>query len=124
EGLSEFPEPAKSSWLKFDHYYSDHAFPEALDIVFRQKPPAILDIGANTGKWSQACLSSDSSVKMGLVDLKGQLAMARKNMDQAGFSDRVAYYAVDMLHSDSRLPTDYPVHWMSQFLDCFSDAEI
>lgn len=124
EGLSQFPEPAKSSWLKFDHYYSDHAFPEALNIVFKQNPSAILDIGANTGKWSQACLRHDPGVRMGLVDLEGQLAMARENLDQAGFGSRVNFYMVDMLRDDSCLPTGYPVHWMSQFLDCFSDSEI
>lgn len=124
EGLSVLPAKAKESWLAFDHYYSDNAFPEALKIVFDRKPDSILDIGANTGKWTLQCLAHDEMVKMGVVDLPGQINMTRKNIECAGFTDRVSYYEIDMLNPESMLPEGFDIIWMSQFLDCFSDEEI
>lgn len=124
QGLSLLEEPAKTSWFNFDHYYSDNAFPEALPLVFASQPKKVMDIGANTGKFSLACLNYDASVEIGLVDLQVQLNVAKKNIDDAGFSDRVNYYAVNMLDETTALPKGYDIIWMSQFLDCFSDDEI
>jgi ubiquinone/menaquinone biosynthesis C-methylase UbiE len=124
EGLSTFPSPAKESWLAFDHYYSDNAFPEALPIVFQNNPRKILDIGGNTGKWTLQCLHYDTTVAMGIVDLPGQLAMAEKNIDDAGFNGRVAYHNCNVLDPAKDLPQGYDTIWMSQFLDCFADDEI
>ena len=56
EGLSALPEPARSSWFRFDHYYSDSACAEALPYVQARRPQRVMDIGANTGKWSRHCL--------------------------------------------------------------------
>src|SRR5690606_4919655 len=81
EGLSSFPEPAKSSWLAFDHFYSDTAFPEALPLIFEAQPKKILDIGGNTGKWTLQCLAADKEVHLGIVDLAGQLKMAEANIN-------------------------------------------
>ncbi len=77
QGLSILPEPARSSWFAFDHYYSDHAFPEILPRVFSLSPSRILDIGANTGKWALACLGHNPDVHVGLLDLPVQLNVAR-----------------------------------------------
>lgn len=124
EGLSSFPSPAKESWLSFDHFYSDKAFPEALKLVFENPPKKMLDIGGNTGRWTIECLNYNPEVVMGIVDLPGQLKMAEENMITAGFQNRVSYHAVNMLDASKALPTGYDTIWMSQFLDCFSDAEI
>jgi len=124
EGLSQFPPKAKESWLNFDHFYSDIVFPLALPIVFEHKPKRILDIGGNTGKWTLSCLNFDENVHLGIVDLPGQIAMATKNVDDAGFNGRVSYYPQDILKQENLLPTGYDIIWMSQFLDCFADAEI
>lgn len=124
EGLSVFPSPAKESWLAFDHYYSDNAFPEALPIVFNMPPVKMLDIGGNTGKWTLTCLEYNSEVTMGIVDLPGQLKMAEKNIDAAGFTGRVNYHEHNVLDPNLELPTGYDTIWMSQFLDCFADEEI
>jgi len=124
QGLSLLQEPAKSSWFDFDHYYSDNAFPEALPLVFASAPKKIMDIGANTGKFSLACLEYDKEVKIGLVDLQVQLNVAKKNIEEAGFEDRVSYFAVNMLDEKAALPKGYDIIWMSQFLDCFADEEI
>lgn len=124
EGLSVFPEKAKKSWLNFDHYYSDIVFPIALPIVFEQTPKKVLDIGGNTGKWTLQCLNFNADVEMGIVDLPGQIAMAKQNVNDAGFEGRVHYHPQDILKDENLLPTGYDIIWMSQFLDCFSDDEI
>jgi ubiquinone/menaquinone biosynthesis C-methylase UbiE len=124
QGLSILPEPAKTSWFNFDHYYSDKAFPEALPLIFEQKPKKIMDIGANTGKFTLACLEHNSEVEVGLVDLKVQLDVAKQNITEAGFSNRVQYHERDILAPDTELPQGYDLIWMSQFLDCFADNEI
>ncbi|RQO31822.1 SAM-dependent methyltransferase [Taibaiella sp. KBW10] len=124
EGLSVLPEPAKTSWLAFDHYYSDNTFEVALELVFASNPKKILDIGGNTGKWSLQSLHYNPEVQVGIVDLPGQLAMAEKNIDAAGFKGRVQYYNHNVLDNSLSLPEGYDIIWMSQFLDCFSDDEI
>lgn len=124
EGLSSFPSPAKESWLAFDHFYSDKAFPEALEIVFTNPPKKMLDIGGNTGRWTIECLQHNPEVEMGIVDLGGQLKMAAKNMEALGFTNRVSYHEQNMLDAAVPLPQGYDTIWMSQFLDCFADAEI
>ncbi len=124
QGLSRLPEPAKTSWFNFDHFYSDNAFPEALPIVFANNPKRIMDIGANTGKFTLACLNHNADVEVGLVDLQVQLNVAQKNIEVAGMSERVQYHERNVLDKDGDLPKGYDVIWMSQFLDCFADEEI
>jgi ubiquinone/menaquinone biosynthesis C-methylase UbiE len=124
QGLSILPEPAKTSWFNFDHYYSDNAFPEAMPIVFESKPAKIMDIGANTGKFTLACLEHDANVAVGLVDLQVQLNVAKKNIEEAGFGDRIQYHERNLLDPATELPQGYDIIWMSQFLDCFADEEI
>lgn len=124
EGLSVMPEPAKTSWLAFDHYYSDNTFETALNIVFSNSPKKILDIGGNTGKWTLQALAFDENVEMGIVDLQGQLNMAEQNINNAGYEGRVSYFKHDLLDNSLLLPTGFDVIWMSQFLDCFSDEQI
>lgn len=124
QGLSQFPPRALESWLNFDHFYSDIVFPVALPVIFESRPARVLDIGGNTGKWTLKCLEYDPDVEMGIVDLPGQIGMARENINKAGFEGRVQYYPQDILKEENLLPEGYDVIWMSQFLDCFSDAEI
>lgn len=124
QGLSILPEPAKTSWFEFDHYYSDHTFPEAMPMIFAHQPKKIMDIGANTGKFSLTCLNYNNDVELGLVDLGIQLKVAEKNMAEAGFTGRVQYHERNVLDKNSELPDGYDIIWMSQFLDCFSDDEI
>lgn len=124
EGLGQLPEQARKSWLAFDHFYSDRAFPMVLPIVFSNRPGRILDIGGNTGKWTLACLRHCEDVAMGMVDLPGQIQMAARTIREAGFEGRTSFYDIDMLDPDSQLPKGYDTIWMSQFLDCFADEEI
>lgn len=122
--LSQLPGQASESWFAFDHFYSDNAFPEALPIVFTHQPKRILDIGGNTGKFTLCCLEHDPAVQMGIVDLAPQLKLAEKNVDAAGHTGRVEYHERNVLDPRTTLPEGYDTMWMSQFLDCFSDAEI
>lgn len=124
QGLSILPEPAKTSWFNFDHFYSDNAFPDALPVVFDNKPKKVMDIGANTGKWTLACLDYDADVSVCLVDLAVQLNVAKQNIEHAGYSSRVMYHECNVLTDTCKLPLGYDVIWMSQFLDCFSDEQI
>jgi len=124
QGLFKLPGKAGPSWYAFDHYYSDNAFPEALPVVFEHQPRKLLDIGCNTGKWTLQCLEYNKDVQIGLVDLPGQLNLARQNVDDAGYADRVQYHPQDILDPQGQLPEGYDIIWMSQFLDCFADDEI
>ena len=67
EGLEVFPEKAKKSWFDYDHYYSDDAFPAALEIVFYDPPKYIFDIGGNTPYASQV----KKKISVGCPDFEG-----------------------------------------------------
>jgi hypothetical protein len=124
EALATLPEKVKTSWFEFDHYYSSDAFPYALDIVMKEKPKNIFDIGGNTGKWAFACCEHSEDVTIKILDLPGQLNVARKNAEEKGFSDRINFHQINLLDSFQKIPKGADVIWMSQFLDCFSKEEI
>ncbi len=124
EGLSKLPEKVQDSWFKFDHYYSDVAFPEVLPVIFEKKPKNILDVGGNTGKFSINCCNYDPDVKVTILDLPGQLEKAEKNIKEAGFENRVDTRSANLLDSSVPFPKGYDAIWMSQFLDCFSQKDI
>ncbi|BDT59730.1 O-methyltransferase [Massilia varians] len=124
QGLSQLPEPARTSWLAFDHYYSDTSFPEIMPDVFATSPRRLMDIGANTGKFSLAALAANERVALHLVDLPGQLAVAEDKLRQAGLRDRASLHPTDLLDEAATLPGDMDLVWMSQFLSCFSEAAI
>lgn len=124
EALSKLPEPVQKSWFKFDHYYSDDAFPAVLPLVFKDKPKRLLDIGGNTGKFAIQCVQFNPDVHVTIMDLPGQLNMAKANVEKLGLSDRISFYENNVLDETKKFPKGYDAIWMSQFLDCFSDAEI
>ncbi len=122
--LSELPEPAKSSWFAFDHHYSDTSFPDILPDVFATGPRRLMDIGANTGKFSLAALAHDPRAELHLVDLAPQLEMASANLTAAGVRERAQLHARDLLDDSATLPAGMDLVWMSQFLSCFGEAQI
>jgi hypothetical protein len=122
--LSQLPEPAKSSWFAFDHHYSDTSFPDILPDVFATAPKRVMDVGANTGKFSQAALAHDARVELHLVDLPQQLAVADANLTAAGLRERAHLHARNLLDANAALPAGMDLVWMSQFLSCFGEAEI
>jgi hypothetical protein len=124
QGLAQLPEPARASWLAFDHLYSDTSFPAIMPDVFATAPRRLMDIGANTGKFTLAVLAADAQVHMHLVDLPGQLALADQALVDAGVRGRATLHPVDLLDDGAALPAGMDLIWMSQFLSCFPEAAI
>ncbi|SHK70281.1 methyltransferase [Fibrobacter sp. UWB12] len=124
EGLSQLTEQQKKSWFGFDHFYSDLAFPEALPIVFENPVKRLFDIGGNTAKWAIACCKYNDDVKVSIIDLPGQTAVAEKNAAAAGFADRIDTISCNVLDDSTAFPQGADAVWMSQFLDCFSLEQV
>lgn len=124
EGLSKLNPQQTKSWFEFDHYYSDFVFPQVMSSIFEYNPKKILDIGANTGKFSKQCMLHNADVEMYLLDLPGQLALADTNLQEAGYKGRYHLIAHDLLDNTITIPGKYDIIWMSQCLDCFADDEI
>lgn len=122
--LKDLPERTRRAWFAFDHHYSDVAFPALLPEVFAARPQRLLDIGGNTGRFALAALAHDANVRMGIVDLPGQLAMVRSTLHAAGLAARVELIEADLLDPATALPGRWDAIWMSQFLDCFGEREI
>ena len=124
EGLQELPDLVKESWLQFDHFYSDTSFPDVMPDVFATGPKRIMDIGANTGKFSQLALAYNDTVEIMLVDLPQQLQVAEKNLGEPAWHDRVHLFPVDLLDTDTDFPLGADIIWMSQLLSCFGEEMI
>jgi hypothetical protein len=123
-GLSELPGKSKKSWFDFDHYYSDYTFPDVMPILFKDNPKSFLDVGGNTGKFSMQCAKYDNNVNITILDLPGQVNVARKNIAEAGFEDRISAVEINLLDDDIPFPKGFDIIWMSQFIDCFSLEQI
>lgn len=122
--LSILPENAKQSWFTFDHFYSDSAFPEAVEKLLSLKPRKILDVGGNTGKFSMLMAKSDKTLYVTIMDLPEQLALARENIEKEGLEEQISLLSANVLAPTHVFPKGFDIIWMSQFLDCFSKEEI
>lgn len=121
--LKDLPEPARSSWFRFDHFYSDWAFKQVQDLVFGYEPRHLYDLGGNTGKWSISCARRSPELEVTILDLPEQIAMAEEQIREAGLAQRVRGYPINLLE-ERELPGEADIWWMSQFLDCFGHDEI
>jgi SAM-dependent methyltransferase len=124
EGLAQLPPKMQKSWLAFDHFYSDGAFPLAFPRVFAQRTRKLLDVGGNTGEWAIHCLTNDPDVEVTVLDHPGQLDRLHQHAAVAGVAARLRTVPIDLLDHDRAFPTGFDVVWMSQFLDCFGEADI
>lgn len=124
EGLSQLPPQVQKSWFAFDHFYSDDAFEKAIPIISAQNPKRILDIGGNTGKFAIKYLDENPEAVVTVVDLPGQLEMAKRNAWSFFLSGNLQLHTCDILQTDSKLPDGADAIWMSQFLDCFSENQV
>lgn len=124
EGLSQLPSHVQQSWFDFDHFYSDEIFEDALKKVFKSSPKVLFDIGGNTGKFAMLCCDYDPNVSVKIFDLPGQLEKALANAKSNGLGNRISGQEIDWLSENPQIPTGADTIWMSQFLDCFSKAEI
>lgn len=122
--LSVLPEPARSAWFDLDHFYSDQAFQDALPYLFQSGPSLIFDLGGNTGRGAKCFVDHDAEVKVTILDIAEQIALAREDFgSHSAFDSRVTFHPIDVLQA-SDFPTGADVYWMSQFLDCFAEEEI
>lgn len=124
EALSKLPEQIQKSWFAFDHFYSDFAFPDVLGYVFETQPKTLLDIGGNTGKWALECFQFDPEIVVTIMDLPGQVEMAKARIEASGYQDRIRFFACNILDDQQTFPKGFDAIWMSQFLDCFSESQI
>ncbi len=124
EGLSQLPAQVQKSWFSFDHFFSDTAFPALMHHVYKNGIKKILDIGGNTGKWAILSTKHAEDIQVTIMDLPGQLEVAKLKIEQLGLSSRIHFLAVNILDEHTPLPKGYDAIWMSQFLDCFSEKEI
>jgi hypothetical protein len=124
EGLSSLPEQAQRSWFAFDHLYSDHAFDEALEIVFGYRPRRLLDVGGNTGRWALRCVAHDPEIRVTILDLPQQLELMRQHIQGACGAERILGQGANLLDRDVPFPAGVDAIWMSQFLDCFSEEAV
>lgn len=126
EGLSSLPEQVQKSWFGFDHYYSDHSFDEALQIISANKTRHLLDVGGNTGRFAMRCVEFNPSIEVTICDLPQQIGLMRKATQGQKGSERIHGIGMNILDEKNAFPTDkrYDVIWMSQFLDCFSEKQI
>jgi ubiquinone/menaquinone biosynthesis C-methylase UbiE len=121
--LSKLPAAARDSWFKWDHHYSDAAFPEALPLVFARRPRRLLDVGGNTGKWAIQCATYSEDVAVTIFDLPGQLNVARRNIEERALQNRISVEATDLLDHSQPFPAGFDAIWMSQFLVCFAEED-
>jgi len=124
EGLSQLPTAVQKSWFSFDHFFSDDAFPLVLPMVYKNGTKKLLDVGGNTGKWAIASTKYAPDIEVTIMDLPGQLNVAKAKITALGLANRVSFSAVNILDESVQFPKGFDAIWMSQFLDCFSEAEI
>ena len=123
-GLTQLPEPARSSWFSFDQFYSAAAFVDALPIVLATSPRHLVDIGGNMGAWAAACVAREPQLRVTIVDLPRQVDAAREALRDSPGRERIAFWPADILKQSQPLPSEADTIWMSQFLDCFAEEQI
>ena len=124
EGLSQLPPQVQKSWFGFDHFYSDNSFDQALEIVFKNEPKTLLDVGGNTGRWATRCVSYNKEVNVTIMDLPQQLEMMRHATAGLDGADRIHGHGCNLLDEATTFPEGFDAIWMSQFLDCFSEEQV
>ena len=112
------PETMRKSWFEFDHFYSDRCFDEVLNIIMREKPHEVFDIGGNTGKFETACLEFDENCIVNMIDLPENIEEAKKHLK----NERLRFHGINVLKDC--MPKISGVVFMSQFLDCFSEDQV
>jgi ubiquinone/menaquinone biosynthesis C-methylase UbiE len=124
EGLDQLPQAARDSWYALNNHHSDSAFRDALPVLFTHSPKRILDIGGSTGRFALACLDWDDSVHVGVADICVNAEQAEPGIASAVNAGRVTLHPMNVLDVAPALPEGYDTIWMSQFLPCFSEAQI
>lgn len=115
--LPTLPSRMKKSWYEFDNFYSDNCFEEVYEIIKKNNPNMIFDIGGNTGKFEKICLKNNTPITM--LDLKENIEARIEDKTLQGCN----FEALDVLKT-KEFPKMKDAVLMSQFLDCFSEEQI
>jgi hypothetical protein len=121
--FDRLPADVSESWLAFDHYYSSLTHGNVARTLLQGRVQRLLDVGANDGRFAQACLEADPALSVTLVDHAVQIGVARERLTRAGLVDRAAFVVADLGH-ESALPTGFDAVWISQVLDCLSESQV
>lgn len=124
--LKDLPNKTQKSWFSFDHFHSDTAYRDALNILKSTSFKHFVDIGGNTGRFTKMALHTWKESTATIVDLPEQLQLMRANTDiTQDEHKRINGYAINWLDQKARLLLEKQADliWMSQFLDCFSRDE-
>lgn len=116
--LPSMPENFKKSWYEFDNYYSDNCFDIVYNIIEKQNPEKIFDIGGNTGKFERVCLKNNPNIDITMLDLEENINSIKNTLPSCKF------YPTNILDETLELPNFSGAILMSQFLDCFSKEQI
>lgn len=122
--LADLPPRARESWFRFDHFYSDVAFPHALAQLAQRQPRTLLDVGGNTGRFACFLARRAPHIDVTIADLPGQLATCRVELERQGLAERIRLHPIDVLAAPQDLPRGFDALWMSQFLCCFSEQQV
>lgn len=68
-----------------------------------------MDVGENTGKFTLKCMVYDPE---GYLELPGQLAMAKENVGQTTYSERVNYFPINILDESQKFPNGADTIWI------------
>jgi hypothetical protein len=72
------------------------------------------------------CVQYDDRVQVTIMDLPQQLALMRQQTTGKTGAERIGAYPINLLDDAAPFPASpaFDAIWMSQFLDCFGEAEI
>lgn len=118
--LTKLPEKMRRSWYAFDHLYSDNCFDEVFKIISRSYR-SIFDIGGNTGKFERVCFKYDENFDITMLDLPENIDHIKNDEELKNCK----FHPINVLNENPHYPEiKNSAVFMSQFLDCFSKAEI
>lgn len=81
-------------------------------------------MGGNTGRWARQCVAYNDTVEVTIMDLPQQLVLMRDAVAGHPGAERIHAHPGNLLDPATALPQGFDAIWMSQFLDCFSEAEV
>lgn len=124
EGLMVLSPEVRAAWFNYDHGHSDSAFPSIVQRLVAHGPARLLDVGANTGRFSRAVLRALPQAEVTLLDHPAQLGEALRLLSEEGTAARATLRPTDLLEHAEPFPAGQSLVWMSQFLDCFGPNDV
>jgi hypothetical protein len=123
EGLLQLPKDVQDSWSRFNDYFSDNTFDQALQVVFADNPRNLLDIGGGIGRWALRCVDYNPDVQVTIMDLPQQIELMKQHISGKNGSNRIFGHCCDLLDEKTSILTGFEAIWISQLLVNFSEKE-